>query len=169
MSDSLASQAATPGPWSDSVTPIAPPRSANPTVRFLLYAGVLTGVWSGLLSLLVYGIGRAAGVSFELELPQGTGVLPWFQVLLMPLVIAIVFALLAALIRGRSHAGRIVFWFGTIVAIISCYGPIAQPVGWMTRSLLIGMHVISWVLIVPQIARIVGDSEPQKSIDRPTL
>lgn len=159
----------TTGDWATSVTPIPPPRSANPTVRFLLYAAVLTGIWSGLLSLLIYGIGRAAGVSFELDLPQGTGVLPWYQVLLMPVVIAVIFSLLAALARGWMHAGRIVFWVGTVAAVLTCAGPIGQPVGWMTRSLLIAMHAITWALVVPQIARIVGDSEPSKSVERPTL
>lgn len=157
------------GDWTTSVTPIPPPRSANPTLRFLLYAGLLTGIWAGLLSLLVYWISRAAGVTFELDLPQGQGLLPWYQVLVMPLVIALVFALLAALVRGRAHAGRIVFWVGTVGALVSCAGPIGQPVGWMTRILLIAMHAITWVLVVPQIARIVGDSEPSKSVDRPTL
>jgi hypothetical protein len=32
--------------------------------------------------------------------------------------------------------------------------------------LLIVMHVITWFLVVPQLARIVGDSEPRNSETR---
>jgi hypothetical protein len=90
----------------------------------------------------------------------------WFVVLFLPLVIALVAALLASLMRGRAHAGRIVFWLGTVIAIASAYGPLAQPIGWSSRILLLLMHAITWALVVPQLARIVGDSEPGASVDR---
>ena len=53
-------------PWADSVTPVPPPASAVPHTSNLLYAGVVTGSWSGLLSLAIYGVGRLLGVPFEL-------------------------------------------------------------------------------------------------------
>jgi len=76
--------------------------------------------------------------------------------------------LLASLVRGRRGARRIVFWLGTLLALGTTVVPLTQPdsVGWMTRSLLIVMHVITWFLVVPQIARIVGDSEPGQHVDR---
>ena len=77
-------------------------------------------------------------------------------------------ALLACLARGWRSAGRIVFWLGTLVALLSCLVPILQPaeVGWSTRILLIAMHAVTWALVVPQIARIVADSEPGQHVDR---
>ena len=36
--------------WLESKTPVAPPTSANPTVRRLVYAGVVTGAWSGVIT-----------------------------------------------------------------------------------------------------------------------
>ncbi|MGI9137239.1 MAG: hypothetical protein ACR2JS_09325, partial [Candidatus Nanopelagicales bacterium] len=90
----------------------------------------------------------------------------WFAVLLMPLAVAYVAALLSSLLRGRAHGGRLVFWIGTALAIASAYGPIAQPIGWSSRILLLLMHAITWALVVPQLARIVGDSEPGASVDR---
>jgi glutathione-regulated potassium-efflux system ancillary protein KefC/glutathione-regulated potassium-efflux system protein KefB len=56
----------------------------------------------------------------------------------------------------------------TLVALGTTIVPLTQPdsVGWMTRSLLIVMHVITWFLVVPQIARIIGDSEPGQHVDR---
>lgn len=151
-------------PWADSVTPVPPPASAVPHTSNLVYAGVVTGAWSGLLSLAIYGLGRLLGVPFEVMRPGSDAlqVVPWFLMVLAPLLAAIVGALLAALMLGRRHARRIVFWVGTAVALLSCASPLAQPseVLWSTRIWLLVPHVITWLLVVPQIARIVGDSEP---------
>ena len=151
-------------PWADSVTPVPPPASAVPHTSNLVYAGIVTGAWSGLLSLLVYGVGRLLGVPFEVVRPgsEVLQVVPWFLVLLVPLLAGIVGALLSALMLGRRHARRIVFWVGTGIALLSCASPLVQPsdVIWSTRIWLLIPHVITWILVVPQIARIVGDSEP---------
>jgi hypothetical protein len=157
-------------PWQDSMTPVGPPLSARPTVRQLMYAAAVTGGWSSLLCLVVYLVGRLFGVPFEAAPRPGEPLmaLPWFAVVLVPLVAAVVLALLGALVRGLRGAGRIVFWVGTVVAAASLVAPVLQPaeVGWSTRILLALMHVITWFLVVPQIARIVGDSEPGRSVDR---
>jgi hypothetical protein len=151
-------------PWADSVTPVPPPASAVPHTSNLVYAGVVTGAWSGLLSLLVYGVGRLLGVPFEVLRPgsDSLAVVPWFLMLLAPLLAAVIGALLAAIMLGRRHARRIVFWGGSVIALLSCASPIVQPgdVIWSTRIWLLIPHVITWALVVPQIARIVGDSEP---------
>ncbi|MGA1661489.1 MAG: DUF6069 family protein [Candidatus Nanopelagicales bacterium] len=151
-------------PWADSVTPVPPPASSVPHTSNLVYAGVVTGAWSGLLSLTIYGLGRLLGVPFEVMSPgsESLQVVPWFLMLLVPLLAALVGALLAALMLGRRHARRIVFWAGTGIAVLTCAIPLVQPddVLWSTRIWLLIPHVITWFLVVPQIARIVGDSEP---------
>ena len=153
-------------PWLASVTPIAPPAAANPTARFLLYAGVVTGSWSGLLALAVYGIGRAAGVPFTVATDRGTAEVPWLAPLLLPLAAAVLGALLVSLLRGRAHAGRITYVVGTIVALLSMAGPVLRSQDIPTGVLLAVMHVITWVLVVPQLARIATDSEPGMSVER---
>lgn len=154
-------------PWLRSVTPIAPPKALNPKVRFLLYAGLVTGIWSGLLCLIVFGIAVLCGVPFDVSRSQDADPtsLSWIFVIVMPVAAALVGALLSGLTLGRRFAKRIVFWVGTLIAIASLSGPIMQPdsVLWSTRVLLIVMHVITWFLVVPQLARIVGDSEPRNS------
>jgi hypothetical protein len=92
----------------------------------------------------------------------------WLLVLLVPLIAALAGALLASLARGFRHAGRLVFWIGTLIAVASCLIPLLQPqdVGWATRILIIVMHVVTWFLVVPQIARIIGDSEPGANVER---
>jgi hypothetical protein len=155
--------------WLESKTPVGPPTSATPTVRQLLYAAVVTGAWSGILSLVVYLIGRLFGVPFDVTRGlESVVTVSWLGVLLIPLIVAIAGAMLASLARGLPHAGRLVFWIGTVIALGSCWFPLNQPasVGWGTRILLVLMHVITWALVVPQIARIIGDSEPGAHVDR---
>ena len=152
------------------MTPIAPPKSANPTLRFLLYAGALTGGWAGLLSLLVYGIGRLLGVPFEVPSLFGgdLAVVPWILVLLAPLFAALVGALLSRVMLGRRGARQFVYWGGTLIALLSLSRLLMQPVDvlWSTRIWLSIPYVITWLLVVPQLARIVGDSEPGASVER---
>jgi hypothetical protein len=143
---------------------VPPPASAVPHTSNLVYAGVVTGAWSGLLSLAIYGLGRLLGVPFEVVRlgSDSLQIVPWFLMLLMPLLAAVVGALLSAIMLGRRHARRIVFWVGTAFALLSCASPLMQPddVLWSTRICLLIPHVVTWFLVVPQIARIVGDSEP---------
>jgi hypothetical protein len=156
--------------WMTSKTPVGPPTSAYPTVRQLVYAGVVTGAWSGLVCLVVYVIGRLFGVPFNVinQTGEGPASVTWLLVLLVPLVAGVGGALLASLARGWRHAGRLVFWVGTLIALASCLIPLLQPayVGWATRVLILVMHAVTWFLVVPQIARIVGDSEPGANVDR---
>lgn len=156
--------------WQASVTPIGPPRIANPTLRNLLYAALVTGLWSGLLCSIIYWIGRAAGVPFAVALRSADPLaqVPWFAPLLIPLAFAVLGSLAASLVRGRAHAQRIVLWVGTLIALGSAVGPLTQPdsVIWSTRIWLLLMHAVTWFLVVPQLARIVGDSEPGRSVDR---
>ncbi len=152
------------------MTPIAPPKSANPTLRFLLYAAALTGGWAGLLSLLVYGIGRLLGVPFEVPSLFGGDltVVPWLLVLFAPVFVAAVGALLSRVMLGRRGARRVVYWGGTFIALLSLSRILMQPadVLWSTRIWLAIPNVITWLLVVPQLARIVGDSEPGASVER---
>ena len=157
-------------PWAGSVTPVAPPPEAIPHTSTLVYAGIVTGAWSGLLSLLVYGLGRLLGVPFEMVTPFGhvLGAVPWYLPLLVPLVAGVLGGYLSALALGRPHAGRIVFWAGTGIALLSCIIPLAQSseVLLSSRLWLLVPHLITWFLVVPQLARIVADSEPGMTMVR---
>ena len=124
----------------------------------------MTGIWAGVLCLAVYGIGRAAGVPFEVAMPgtAALSVVPWYLVLIEPILAGIVAALLSRLVLGRHHVRRIVYWTGTALAVLSLGGALLQPdsVIWSTRIWLCVLHAITWIFIVPQVARIAGDSEP---------
>lgn len=128
----------------------------------MAYAALVTGVWSGLLSLLVYGVARLLRVPMEVEMVAGLQVVPWFAVLLLPVVAAEIGAIASLLVRGKKGAARIVFWVGTAIAVASLVPLVVQPDSVLisTRIWLGVMHLITWILVVPQIARIVGDSEP---------
>ena len=159
------------GGWMDSMTPVPPPTSANPGVRTMAYAALVTGAWSGIVCLMVYGLARLLGVPMEAQTPAGVQTVPWFAVLLLPIATAEVGALAALFTRGWKGAGRIVFWSGTILAAASLIPLAFQPeqVPLSTRIWLGVMHVITWVLVVPQIARIIGDSEPGMHEEREVI
>ncbi len=156
--------------WLNSVTPIAPPRSANPRLRSLLYAATVTGLWAGFFSLAIYSLGRLLGVPFTVVLGQDQAPvqLGWFMPVIFPLVSALLAGLATMLVLGRRRARAIVWWVGAIVALATVALPAMQPseVLWSTRIWLLVMHVVAWFLIVPQLARIAGDSEPAASEHR---
>ncbi len=128
----------------------------------MAYAALVTGAYSGLLSLLIYGVAWLLRVPMEVEMVAGLQAVPWFAVLLLPVVAAEIGAIASLLVRGRNGAARIVFWVGTSVAVASLIPLVMQPSSVLisTRIWLGVMHLITWLLVVPQIARIIGDSEP---------
>jgi len=75
------------------------------------------------------------------------------------------------LLRGRRAAGRIVFWAGTALAIASLSLPLLPPgaTDLSTKIWLSVMHVITWLFVVPQVARIMGDSEPGRHAEREVI
>lgn len=93
----------------------------------------------------------------------------WFAVLLVPIAAAQIGAMASLLLRGIPHAQRIVFWIGTAIAIISIATPFITATLVSTAIVLAIMHAITWALVVPQIARIIGDSEPNAHLDRVLL
>lgn len=157
--------------WAESVTPVVPPSSARPGVRTMAYAALVTGVWSGLVCLGLYGIARLFGVPMQVEIAGSLQTVSWFAVLLLPLLAAEIGAIAALIVRGRAHAGRIVFWGGTVIALASLTPLVVQPadVALSTLIWLTVFHVITWLLVVPQVARIIGDTEPGMHAEREVI
>lgn len=153
------------------MTPVSPPTSAHPGVRTMAYAAAVTGGWSGLVCLALYGFARLIGVPMQVEIAGSLQTVPWFSALLLPLIAAEIGAVASLIVRGRKAAGRIVFWLGTFIAVLSVVPLLAQPsdVLWSTRIWLMVLHVITWLLVVPQIARIIGDSEPGLHAEREVI
>src|SRR6056297_269296 len=90
--------------WAESVTPVVPPSSARPGVRTMAYAALVTGVWSGLVCLLLFGIARLFGVPMQVEIAGATQTVSWFGVLLLPLLAAEVGAIASLVVRGMRQA-----------------------------------------------------------------
>ncbi len=149
----------------DSVTPIAPPRSAIPTTKAVLTAGWVTGLTAGIVCLLMRLIAGLFGVEFLVARPgsEELSPVPWALVLLTPVVVGVGGALVAAIFLGVRGCQRWVFWLGTAAVVVSLASPLLQPPGvtWPTRIWLALMHLVTWFLIVPQVARVVGDSDPR--------
>jgi len=150
----------------DSVTPVAPPIEAAPRFSDVLRAGLTTGVTAGLLCWLLYGIASLFGTDFDVQGPDGLRHIPWIAVLVLPVVSALVFGLLASALRKKNNCGRTTRIVGYALGVLSLAGPVLQPadVTWPTRIWLIVMHLLTMLLVVPQVARVVGDSDPAVTV-----
>ena len=137
----------------------------------MAYAGLVTGGWAGLVCLVLYGIARLFGARMEIDTMDGVAVVPWFLVLLIPVVAGVIGSIAALLLRGRRAAGRIVFWAGTTLAVASLSLPLLPPgaTDLSTKIWLSVMYVVTWLFVVPQVARIVGDSEPGRHAQREVI
>ncbi len=102
---------------------------------------------------------------------DGVAVMPWFLVLLIPVMSGVIGAIAALLLRGRRHAGRIVLWVGTVLAVTSLSLSLLPPgaTDLSTKIWLSAMYLVTWLFIVPQVARIVGDSEPGRHAEREVI
>lgn len=137
----------------------------------MAYAGLVTGGWAGLVCLVLFGIARLFGAPMEIDTTDGVAVVPWFLVLLIPVVAGVIGSIAALLLRGRRAAGRIVFWAGTTLAVASLSLPLLPPgaTHLSTKIWLSVMYVVTWLFVVPQVARIVGDSEPGRHAEREVI
>ena len=137
----------------------------------MAYAGLVTGGLAGLVCLVLYGIARLFGAPMEIDTMDGVAVVPWFLVLIIPVLAGVIGAIAALLLRGRRAAGRTVFWAGTTLAVASLSLLLLPPgaTDLSTKIWLSVMHVITWLFVVPQVARIVGDSEPGRHAEREVI
>ena len=137
----------------------------------MAYAGLVTGGLAGLVCLVLYGIARLFGAPMEIDTMDGVAVVPWFLVLIIPVLAGVIGAIAALLLRGRRAAGRIVFWAGTTLAVASLSLLLLPPgaTDLSTKIWLSVMHVVTWLFVVPQVARIVGDSEPGRHAEREVI
>lgn len=149
----------------DSVTPIAPPLSSIPTTKAVLTAGWVTGLTAGIVCLIMRVIGGIFGTAFEVTRPGSSELMPvpWIVVLALPVLCGLIGSLIAAIFLGVRGCQRWVFWLGTAVMLVSLTSPLLQPdsVTWPTKIWLAAMHVVTWFIVVPQVARVVGDSDPR--------
>lgn len=132
-------------------------------------AGWVTGLTAAIVCLVLRAIATLFGTDFVVLQPfgddsaDGLVEIPWVATFLMPLIAGIAGAAVAAIFLGVRGCRMWVFWLGTAALLLSLVSPLLQPdsVPWTTRVWLIVMHVITWFLVVPQVARVVGDSDPR--------
>lgn len=153
---------------SDSVTPIAPPIEATPRLSDVMRAGLVTGLTASLVCWLLYGIATLFGTEFDVR-QRGSEALThvaWYQVLVTPMLAALVFAAMAAGLRGRASCRRTTLLIGYALGALSLLAVVLQPsdVTWPTRIWLGLFHILTIALVVPQVARVVGDSDPSATI-----
>jgi hypothetical protein len=148
----------------DSVTPQPPPIEAAPRFSDVMRAGLTPGVTASLVCWLLYGIATLFGTDFDVAAGSSSDLVhvAWYQVLIVPVLAALVFALAATALRKRRHCRRSTLLFGYGFGALSLLPVLLQPaeVTWPTRIWLIVFHLVTIALVVPQVARVVGDSDP---------
>jgi hypothetical protein len=148
----------------DSVTPIAPPIESMPRLSSVLRAGVVTGITASLVCWLLYGIASLFGTDFDVRMGFGDGLthVAWYQILMVPLLSGVVFAGMAAGLRRHPNCRRNALLIGYALGAVSLLAVVLQPaeVTWPTKIWLAIFHIVTIVLVVPQVARVIGDADP---------
>jgi hypothetical protein len=132
-------------------------------------AGWVTGLTAAIVCLVIRLVATLFGVDFAVQQPfRGAEVgqleaVPWAATFVLPLIAGIAGAAVAAIFLNVKGCRHWVFWLGTLALLLSLASPLTQPdnVPWSTRIRLAIMHVVTWVIVVPQVARVVGDSDPR--------
>lgn len=147
----------------DSCTPIPPPIEAAPRFSDVLRAGLITGITASLACWLLYGIASLFRTTFDVTVADGRAMhIGWFMVLLLPLLSALAFALLATALRRRRGCRALTAGLGYLLGALSIAAVLLLPEASVaTRVWLVLFHLVTIALIVPQIARVVGDSDPR--------
>ncbi|TAK70293.1 MAG: hypothetical protein EPO13_04950 [Actinomycetota bacterium] len=147
-----------------SATPVPPPASAVARFRDVLRAGVVSGLTAALLCLALYGVGLLIGIDYEVATPGGfgPGAVTAVTIVVVTLAAALLGAALGALALGQRRGGTIVLVVGTVVFGVSLASPLLQPayVSAATRLWLALMHLVTYLLVVPAVARVVSDADP---------
>lgn len=133
-------------------------RSTTPSVVSFLTTGAIAGAIAGIANSIVFLIGQALGVPFEIatpDMPQLTAlnVIPVFLFSFVPGIVA---GLLAWLLHRYTSRGNSLFVGIAVVFLLLSFIPdIAMPesVTMSTKAGLILMHIIAGGIITYMISR----------------
>ena len=129
---------------------------APPSVVDIVRTGVIAGVFAGFLCEVMYGIGRIFGTNFEVKTGSSDqlAALPPFTPFVLPLVVAVLAALVVALLFRRAGGAFWVLTLGFMLTILSLGIPLFQPSGvtWPTKIWLVLMHLVTGAIVVPALA-----------------
>lgn len=130
----------------------------------IVMVGAVFGLAAGLVDLVIYAVGRLAGVPFVVQAPGGGGEaqVPWYAVVLVCVVAGVVGGLLASLVRTLPSGPTWVMGVGLLLGLLSLASPLLQPsdVGWATRGWLVVMHLVATLIIVPALSRGTTSEDP---------
>ena len=129
---------------------------APPSVVDIVRTGLIAGVFAGFLCEVMYGIGRIFGTNFEVKTGSSDqlAALPPFMPFVLPLVVAVLAALVVALLFRRAGGAFWVLTLGFMLTILSLGIPLFQPSGvtWPTKIWLVLMHLVTGAIVVPALA-----------------
>jgi len=148
-----------------SVTPATPSPEARwlvPTYPAVLHCAWVVGVHAALVNAVLFIAAWILRVDFTVTSAGSVLKVNLLMVIGATLLAAVAGGAVGGLLLGRRNGGRLFLALGTVVAVLSLAGPLVQPdtTSWPTRIVLLAMHVITWFVVVPQLARFIGDADP---------
>jgi len=148
-----------------SVTPATPSPEARwlvPTYLSVLHSAWVVGVFAAVINAVLFILAWILRVDFTVTTGGSVVKVNLLMVIAATLVGALAAGAVGGLFLGRRNGGRLFLALGTAWAVLSMVGPLVQPetTSWPTRIVLLAMHVITWFVVVPQVARFIGDADP---------
>ena len=135
--------------------------SAPPSARVaavpILKAGLLSGLAAGVANLIVYFVGKASGVPFEVTQSGTRTPVPFFMPLVASVVVTLLGAVVLWLLTGVKNG--LTIWTALAVAFVVLYsvGALLAATSTATGIVLTIMHVVglavAWVMLRPSAAR----------------
>jgi hypothetical protein len=127
-----------------------------PTTGRLMIAGFVGGTIGGALSLGLWLIAGAIGMSTEVSvMGQLEPNIMWFQFVGVSAVFGLAAGVVAGFFRSKGNGFSTFRAIAVVVLVASMILPIAQPgeVSWTTRIVLIVTHVFVFITVVKSIQR----------------
>ena len=123
----------------------------------ILKAGALSGLAAGVVNLVVFFVGKAAGVPFEVNQNGTTTSVPFFMPLVASLVVTVLGAVVLWLLTGVRNG--LTIWTTLAVVFVVLYSVVAlmAATARSTGITLTIMHVVglavAWVMLRPAAVR----------------
>lgn len=132
--------------------------NATPSLVSYLQTGAIAGVIAAIINVIVYFIGRAVGVPFDIIGQPGTPImpLPVFAIVMFSVVPGIGAAVLAWLLNRYTARGNTIFVGIAVVFLLLSLIPditMPDPVTMGTRIGLIIMHFVAGGVITYMLSR----------------
>jgi hypothetical protein len=132
-------------------------QSTRLAARPILKAGALAGLAAGVANLIVFFVGKAAGVPFEVNQNGTKTGVPFFMPLVASVVVTLLGAVVLWLLTGVKNGLTIWTALAVVFVVLYSVGALMAATSTSTGIVLTIMHIVglavAWVMLRPAAAR----------------